>query len=522
MDLRLILILLLLLSGQALAQRNKPVITGQKPLSTNENTPLTLQLTDFEVTDPDNWFYPWGFTLKIHKGDNYNFSETTITPKNGFVGVLHVKVTVNDGRNNSDPFMAEVTVNPVNTVPVITGQTQLQTTINTSITIRLTHLTVSDDDNTYPDDFTLQVSPGQNYSIHGETITPSKDFKGTLSVNVSVNDGIATSAPYKLKIEVTDVLTITGQTAVTISEEQPTTLGLSHLVVRDPNGIYPSGYSLHILAGENYSVEGTTVSPADNFTGQLQVKLNVSNGTTTSNNYPFIITVNPANDAPEIVDLETTPLRYSVGNEPVHVSELLRVTDPDDKQIVLAEIGFSGGAFQPGGDQLLFTNTAEIRGVFDPQAGILSLIGVASLEAYQNALRSVQYSFNPEGNLLGDTKTLYFKLNDGKNVSGIYERVITMREIIELDIPTVFTPNSDQANDTWVIVPAKKSDRLNQAIIRVYNRRGALVYQTTGFDQPWDGQYKGSVLPADVYYYTIDLNMSTTSSSFSGTVTLLH
>jgi gliding motility-associated-like protein len=234
------------------------------------------------------------------------------------------------------------------------------------------------------------------------------------------------------------------------------------------------------------------------------------------------LTVTPANDPPEIVDLETEPLRYSIGSDPVNVSELLRVVDTDDNTIMLAEIGIVAEDFQIGGDMLLFTNTSEIRGVYDPEEGILSLIGVASLAAYQDAIRSVQYSFNTEVELGTESKRIYFKLNDGKNVSDIYERAVTMREHIELDIPNAFTPNSDQTNDTWVIVPAKKNDRLDQAVIRVYNKRGAVVFETKGFDQPWDGHYKGSILPADVYYYTIDLNMQTTSTTFSGSVSLIR
>lgn len=517
-----LLFLLVLFSLPALAQRGKPVITGQKPLSTNENTPITLRLTDLQVTDPDNWFYPLGFTMKVHKGNDYDFSGTTVTPNAGFSGTLEVKVTVNDGRHNSDPYMVKITVLPVNDPPVITGQVSLQTLINTSLEIRLSHLQVSDTDNSYPQDFTLLVLPGSNYSISGHTITPSKDFKGMLTVNVKVNDGTVSSANYGLKVEVVDVLTITGQQSLSTMEEQPVTLELSHLVVRDPKNVYPSGYQLVVLAGDNYSFDGTTVTPALDFSGLLQIAIQVTNGVTTSNRYLFALSVTPANDPPVIIDLESEPLRYSIGNEPVNVSEQLRVVDPDDNNIVLAEVGIVAEDFQTGGDVLTFDNTAEIRGVFDQQNGILSLIGVASLAAYQEAIRSVQYSFNPEVELGRDSKRIYFKLNDGKNVSDIYERLVSMREQIELDIPNAFTPNSDQTNDTWIIVPAKKTDRLSQAIIRVYNKRGALVFETVGFDQPWDGHYKGSILPADVYYYTIDLNMQTTNASFKGSVSLIR
>jgi hypothetical protein len=201
----ILVLLILVMTFSAAAQGKKPVITGQKPLSTNENQALTLKLTDLEVSDPDTWFYPWGFSLTIHKGDHYKFTDQTFTPEKGFTGMLSVKVTVNDGKNNSDPYMVQVDVLPVNDRPVINGQVSVQTTMNTSIEILLTHLTVTDSDNTYPTDFTLQVYPGSNYSINGSTITPSANFKGTLTVNVSVKDGTATSESYPLKVVVSDV-----------------------------------------------------------------------------------------------------------------------------------------------------------------------------------------------------------------------------------------------------------------------------------------------------------------------------
>jgi hypothetical protein len=48
-----------------------PVITGQRPLSTSEDVPLTLTLNDLVVEDPDNPF-PDGFSLKVQPGSNYN------------------------------------------------------------------------------------------------------------------------------------------------------------------------------------------------------------------------------------------------------------------------------------------------------------------------------------------------------------------------------------------------------------------------------------------------------------------
>jgi hypothetical protein len=96
-----------------------------------------------------------------------------------------------------------ITVTPVdNVVPQITDQETLETPIDTPLTITLSDLTVSDSDNTYPDDFTLTVQSGDNYTVDGTTITPSSGFSGNLTVPVRVNDGSDDSAVFNLTVRV--------------------------------------------------------------------------------------------------------------------------------------------------------------------------------------------------------------------------------------------------------------------------------------------------------------------------------
>jgi gliding motility-associated-like protein len=159
--------------------------------------------------------------------------------------------------------------------------------------------------------------------------------------------------------------------------------------------------------------------------------------------------------------------------------------------------------------------------VFDTREGILSLIGVASHEEYQAALRAVRYS-NRSQDDAHTQKVFYIKINDGENVSLVYERSIVMREDIALEIPNAFTPNSDLANDTWRIQAFDKSEKVTQAVVRVYNKRGMLVYEAQGFEHEWDGRFKGELLPADTYFYTIDLNLAHSKTNFKGAVTILR
>lgn len=520
---RLLLTFMLLSSSlSVLAQRNAPVIKGQSELSTNENQPITIQFGDLKVTDRDNWFYPLGFTMTLYAGEHYTVNGRTVTPAPGFNGRLKVPVTVNDGEHDSEPFILKIDVIDVNTPPTITGQVSLSTGMNNPITLKFADLTVADPDNAYPTGFTLKLSAGVNYAVNGTTITPSENFTGALSVPAVVNDGAADSPPFNVRIDVTKSLRITGQKSLTVNEESSITLQLTDLEVNDPQNTYPTGFTLNISPGPNYQYDGQTVTPAANFSGTLAVNVSVSKGLEVSNVYALQITVAPTNDPPVLVGLETIALRHLMGSEPSKISQELQVTDPDDTQIVLAEIGITADTYTPNGDLLEFVNTESIRGVFDPTEGVLSLIGVASLAQYQDALRSVTYHYNEETPIDQESRVFYIKLNDGKAVSEVYQREIVMGEDIALDIPNAFTPNGDQANDTWKILALKNSERLNNAVISIYNSRGLLVFQATGIANEWDGNYRGEKLPSDNYYYTIDLGLRSTKNNFKGSVMLLR
>src|SRR5687767_397815 len=81
----------------SLARNRKPKIEGQYELSVKAGESITIQLTDLIVSDRDDFFYPWGFTLTVYSGSDYTLSNNTVTPHASFDGILTVPVTVNDG-----------------------------------------------------------------------------------------------------------------------------------------------------------------------------------------------------------------------------------------------------------------------------------------------------------------------------------------------------------------------------------------------------------------------------------------
>jgi gliding motility-associated-like protein len=609
------------------AQSSPPQITGQKALTMTEDEALAISLTDLTVVDTDNT-YPQGFTLKISNGPHYSVSGTTIIPEKDYSGTLSVTLRVNDGKNDSAPFKLQITVSPVNDAPLITGQKKLETNQATPLSIALGDLTVTDPDNKFPDDFSLTILPGANYVAANNTINPTPTFSGILNVLVTVTDGVATSPPFTLGIDVRSAQTnvapiIVGQRTISLTQGTPLTIQLFHLVVEDPDNEYPADFTLKIFPGTNYSVNGNRITPAPGFVGgtlsvgakvndgtdesplfnikinvipisatpvingqrdltmtedstltieladlvvtdvdnpdyprgftlkvlndnkagyttsgntirpsadlngYIEVGVTVSDGKNTSEKFGVVIFVEPVNDAPRITLLDASPLAFEPGNEPAEIFSRLVLADVDNEFLSMAEIGIRQPNFSPTNDQILFDfDSTKLRPIRD-QSGILFLVGFATVQEYQTALRSIRYNYQitmdqngqPDG-ILSGSRTIYVNVNDGQLISLNSERRIDIEGRIALDIPSAFTPNGDMANDTWHLEISNKD--LDQAIIRVYNKRGLLIYESDGFDKDWDGTFNGQLLPADTYFYTIDVKLPYVRQKYNGVVTILY
>ena len=73
-------------------------------------------------------------------------------------------------------------------------------------------------------------------------------------------------------------------------------------------------------------------------------------------------------------------------------------------------------------------------------------------------------------------------------------------------IPNAFSPNGDGKNDTWN-VPSLEAYPLHT--LTIFNRYGQVVFQRNKTFVPWNGFFKGQLLPAGAYTYLIDLNNGT-------------
>jgi VCBS repeat-containing protein len=109
-----------------------------------------------------------------------------------------------DGKAENDP-VTTVTLNitSVNDAPVITGQERISARQGSTVTIDLSYLVVDDPDNQVPDDLSVIVESGPNYTVkNSNAVFVDENFVGELNVPTRVTDGSDISDSFDLVVTV--------------------------------------------------------------------------------------------------------------------------------------------------------------------------------------------------------------------------------------------------------------------------------------------------------------------------------
>ena len=69
------------------------------------------------------------------------------------------------------------------------------------------------------------------------------------------------------------------------------------------------------------------------------------------------------------------------------------------------------------------------------------------------------------------------------------------------EIPNIFSPNGDGIHDKWII---KYLDTYPEGTVEVFNRYGQRIFQSKGYNVPWDGTVDGRQVPMGTYYYIVN------------------
>jgi gliding motility-associated-like protein len=161
------------------------------------------------------------------------------------------------------------------------------------------------------------------------------------------------------------------------------------------------------------------------------------------------------------------------------------------------------------------TATFEITTLPCAEGGVVVELSAEGSGGYFTYYWSDGSTDNPRYYVQEGTYTV--TVRDGFDCEFIIDEFLVTDQMDCIEIPNSFTPNGDGKNDTWNVDLTQYSS----AVLKVYSRWGRVVFETSELDIHWDGKSNnGQDLPANTYYYTLELNGGNTTQN--GPITLLR
>ncbi len=118
--------------------------------------------------------------------------------------------------------------------------------------------------------------------------------------------------------------------------------------------------------------------------------------------------------------------------------------------------------------------------------------------SYEYSIDGINFQDSPVfNNLSGLVYTAYVR--DKKGCGTVEQDFYLMQ------VPQYFTPNNDGYNDYWNIKDSNPLSQNAAAVIYIYDRFGKLLKQISANGLGWDGKFKEKTMPADDYWYSIQL-----------------
>ncbi len=475
---------------------NIPVINAQTIViseSTANGTvigQLTAEDADISSTVLNNW-------LIISGNDESIFSISTIgelivSDASGLDfetnDLYQLGVTVSDGTNTSETGIIHVTVLGANDNAPIADVDSYSVVEDGQLTIDAPGVLENDSD-ADGDNLVGQLvsSPANgviNFSNDGSFIyTPASDFSGTDSFTYLASDGTNSSDETTVAIEVAPVNdSPVFEEIGNVSGFEGQQLGAINLLVSDPDDeivdlvVTVTSGNTTLISNEGISVQQSTtislvITPEEDQTGEANITVQVSDGEFTVSQ-EFTVTIQSSNEAP------------------------FNISISEDQILEGSDSGHTVGEFSTSD---LNSNDTHTYSFVDPDS------------VYDNHLFLIEGS-NLISQFIPDYESqqeYYINVrstdDSGEFVEKEFVIEIVQNPELQLDVPTTFTPNGDGFNDTWIIDNISVH---NNANVIVFNPEGLKVFESLGYETPWDGTYNGQELPAGTYYYIIHLNDS--------------
>ncbi len=289
-------------SVKVLNVNDPPVVVSQQDLSTDRNTSLEVGIGDLTIEDPDNLLSEIGLILL--PGSHYSVDGTRVIPEENYYGDLSVNMKVTDYTDTVDYNLA-VTVNFVNLPPKFTSVPETVALKGKAYSYLVMASDADINDPQQNQDLTywgenlpswLEFNSG-NHVLVG---VPTIENVGNSDVKLGISDGIDTVyQEFTIMVGSENSPVITGQEILKGTKNGNIVITIDDLTITDPDNV-PADMTLTILPGNNYNVNGNTVTFAQGFLGDLSVGVQVNDGENNSNIFQLIITVEPGLGVPLI------------------------------------------------------------------------------------------------------------------------------------------------------------------------------------------------------------------------------
>lgn len=147
--------------------------------------------------------------------------------------------------------------------------------------------------------------------------------------------------------------------------------------------------------------------------------------------------------------------------------------------------------------------------------GFLTLTDFYTSYKWSTGANNDQLAVGPD---FENDRTIWVEVTDEfgcKNSDTIYIAYCDINEILD-NIPNAFNPKEEE----WQI---KHKEQFTSARLEIFDRWGRLIFSTNNPTSDfWDGHYKGELLPADTYYYILDLGADKQANPVAGEVNLIY
>jgi gliding motility-associated-like protein len=247
---------------------------------------------------------------------------------------------------------------------------------------------------------------------------------------------------------------------------------------------------LNFLPGLPLTTQSISICPGGSFT---------YNGNVYANPGLYFDTLNSVNNCDSVV---ITNLQFSP-----------TLTHLQDQNICAgSSYTFNGTSISTEG---IYTDTLVGAGGCDSVIVLALYINPPAVHTINaNVCEGESYAFG--GNAYSQSGIYADTLSDANGCDSISVLELSVNACVgNFEVSNILTPNGDGQNDTWKI---DNPNQISGCKVLIYNRWGQPLYETTSYQNEWDGTKNNEPLPDGVYFYSIECD----GESYTGAINLLR